>query len=880
MDDSNPFIVVSWSSTGILTNEVKQFTNKWGVKMRKVILCVAVLAVAAAVVVWAAVPSTLNDFFLPGSQPGQSGNIEHPSKCDNCHGGYDQAVEPAFNWRGSMMAQAARDPLFYACLAISNQDVPDAGDLCIRCHAPDGWLQGRSVPTDGSALNNNDREGVQCDFCHKLVKPTPLGVNPYPADPFYTANTYPADQSYLSTLTDIPPTSGNGMYVADNNNAKRGPFIDAAARHQMFYSPFHKDAALCGTCHDVSNPAFVLNADGTYSPNDWDTPSPSFDPYTMFPIERTYSEWLMSAYNSPGGVYAPQFGGNKEYVSTCQDCHMRDVTGYGCNKKGAPLRNDLPLHDMTGGNTFIPTVIEQAFPGETDPATLAAGIQRASDMLRKAAALDLTVAPNGTDYQATVRVTNETGHKLPSGYPEGRRIWINVQVYDETGALIKESGAYDPATGLLTHDDEVKIYEIKPGLSADLAAALQLSEGPSFHFVLNNTIYSDNRIPPLGFTNTNFESIQSPPVGYSYADGQNWDETTYFVPANAAQVVATLYYQTLSKEYVEFLRAENSTNDWGNILYSLWNTNGKSAPVVMKTSSFEIVPVVELPPVADFAASPQSGNAPLEVSFSDLSTNNPTAWSWDFGDGASSTLQNPIHTYANAGVYTVSLTALNDFGTDTRIKSNFITVTQASQVFLHVADMTVTREGRKNQNGLAAVTVGDQGSLPIEAATVLGYFNAPDNTILSGVTDASGVVLIASNKTRTPPGDWCFTVVDIQLSGASYDAGANVVTTACESGPAAKPAGTIADNYTMLHQNRPNPFNPTTEIAFSLPEASQVTLEVYNIMGQKVVTLINGYVEAGEHTVIWDGSNVTSGMYLYRLKAGAVDETRKMLLLK
>jgi hypothetical protein len=279
----------------------------------------------------------------------------------------------------------------------------------------------------------------------------------------------------------------------------------------------------------------------------------------MFPIERTYSEWLMSAYNSPTGVYAPQFGGNKEYVSTCQDCHMRDVTGYGCNKKGAPLRNDLPLHDQTGGNTFIPTLIDQVFPGETDPAALAAGIQRASDMIQKAALLDLSIAPNGTDYQATVRVTNETGHKLPSGYPEGRRIWINLKVYDETGAVIKESGAYDPATGLLTHDDEAKIYEIKPGLSADLAAALQLPEGPSFHFVLNNTIYSDNRIPPLGFTNANFASIQSPPVGYSYADGQNWDETTYFVPAGAARVVATLYYQTLSKEYVDFLRDENST---------------------------------------------------------------------------------------------------------------------------------------------------------------------------------------------------------------------------------------------------------------------------------------------------------------------------------
>jgi mono/diheme cytochrome c family protein len=392
--------------------------------MRKTLIPAVLLALGAAVVAWAVVPSTLNDFFLPGSQPNQSGNIEHPGKCDNCHGGYDQAVEPAFNWRGSMMAQAARDPLFYACMAISNQDVPDAGDLCIRCHAPDGWLQGRSVPTDGSALNNNDREGVQCDFCHKLMKPTPLGVNPYPDDPVYSADTYDPDQAYLTTLSDIPPSSANGMYIADADNAKRGPFTDAAARHQMYYSPFHQEAGLCGTCHDVSNPAFARNPDGTYWPNDWDTPAPDFDPYTMFPIERTYSEWLMSAFNTPEGVYAPQFGGNKQYVSTCQDCHMRDMSGYGCNKKGTPWRDDLPLHDMTGGNTFIPIIIEQAFPGETNPAALQAGIQRASDMLQKAATLELNVEPNGTDYLATVNITNKIG--LSGGpahldQPEGLR---------------------------------------------------------------------------------------------------------------------------------------------------------------------------------------------------------------------------------------------------------------------------------------------------------------------------------------------------------------------------------------------------------------------------------------------------------------------------
>jgi hypothetical protein len=451
-----------------------------------------------------------------------------------------------------MMAQAARDPFFYACMAISNQDVPESGDLCIRCHSPAGWLEGRSIPTDGSALNNNDREGVQCDFCHKLLMPSPLGVNPFPGDPNYTADTYPQDQTYLATLSHIPGSSSNGMYVADASNAKRGPFFDAAARHKMFYSPFHSESNICGTCHDVSNPAFTKDGNGGYMPNDWNTPAPDFDPYSMFPVERTYSEWLMSEYNTPLGVLAPQFGGNKQYVSTCQDCHMRDVTGVGCNKKGAPVRSDLPLHDLTGGNTFIPTLIDAVFPGETDPAALNAGIQRAREMLQKAASLDLNVVPNSNGYLATVRVTNETGHKLPSGYPEGRRIWLNLKVYDGANGLIKESGAYDFATADLTHDAEAKIYEIKPGISADLAPAVGLPAGPSFHFVLNNQIFKDNRIPPRGYDYSNFLTIQSPPVTdgnpdpQMYGPGQNWDETEYQIPAQAARVEVILYYQTTS----------------------------------------------------------------------------------------------------------------------------------------------------------------------------------------------------------------------------------------------------------------------------------------------------------------------------------------------
>jgi len=83
-----------------------------------------------------------------------------------------------------------------------------------------------------------------------------------------------------------------------------------------------------------------------------------------------------------------------------------------------------------------------------------------------------------------------------------------------------------------------------------------------------------------------------------------------------------------------------------------------------------------------------------------------------------------------------------------------------------------------------------------------------------------------------------------------------------------------------LNQNYPNPFNPSTAIAFSLPEASDVMLEVFNVLGRKVTTLARERFEAGDHTVQWDASAVSSGMYLYRLTAGDFTETKKMLLLK
>ncbi len=83
-----------------------------------------------------------------------------------------------------------------------------------------------------------------------------------------------------------------------------------------------------------------------------------------------------------------------------------------------------------------------------------------------------------------------------------------------------------------------------------------------------------------------------------------------------------------------------------------------------------------------------------------------------------------------------------------------------------------------------------------------------------------------------------------------------------------------------LAQNYPNPFNPTTKISYSVPSRAQVTLRVYNILGQKVETLVDEVKEAGAHVVTWDASEFASGMYFYKLSAGATKLSKKMVLLK
>lgn len=124
---------------------------------------------------------------MPGTQPDQGVKLDGPGQCVNCHADYDPLTAPVNNWQGSMMAHAARDFLFWATMTVADQDAiwaignPNASDICLRCHLPVGWLDGRSDPTNASLMTGLDFDGVQCKVCHNLY------------DPFYQA-TYNGDR--------------------------------------------------------------------------------------------------------------------------------------------------------------------------------------------------------------------------------------------------------------------------------------------------------------------------------------------------------------------------------------------------------------------------------------------------------------------------------------------------------------------------------------------------------------------------------------------------------------------------------------------------------------------------------------------------------------
>ena len=623
---------------------------------------------------------------LPGTQPGEVGNLESADKCDNCHQATSPVVNIAHDWRGSMMSHAGRDPIYWATVAIAEQDFDGSGDLCIRCHTMGGWLAGRSTPTDASALTEADAaDAVGCDVCHKMTNPD------------NSEHSGEQNAHFVANDGGTPPEGyyGSAQLSLSAGNTKLGPYSDAVPKHQWDESEFHRSVDFCGSCHDVSNPVVgdLAPNNGAQQPlaagtfdgqlntptnprNIEDKAAFNNPPYKYGVVERTFSEYKagllsqtpVSAYlglpadlqagsiqlardaaltAGTGGNYAD---GTLRYFS-CQTCHMAATTALGCNKNGVPLRTDQPMHDLTGGNYWIPEVM-QYMDGENtlllgsgltaaEVSGMDAGALRAKSNLENAASLEVT--------DNTLKVVNLTGHKLISGYPEGRRMWLNIVWKDAADATIREDGKYgsmavtfdvngdgnvdvdDTVDTLLDLDDSnTKVYEAHGAITKEWADKLilvsplyadvvvaydrvtglpthdvgdiaELDPGEyheTFHFVLNNKVVKDNRIPPWGMAyNESLTRSILPVPATQYGDPgpggiyDYFDDFALNPPVGAVVADIKLMYQPTSWEYIQFLDHANNgsvaflANEGANML-DAWLNTGMATPHVMASATW------------------------------------------------------------------------------------------------------------------------------------------------------------------------------------------------------------------------------------------------------------------------------------------------------
>lgn len=496
-----------------------------------------------------------------GTQPmalGASG-IAPPSRCAQCHADPSSGDLPNDLYRGTAMHLSSVDPFYLAALEIAFEDVGEDAEMCVRCHVPTGWLAGRGTPASGVRFSNADKHGISCDLCHRAIVPEPL--LPLETDPDLDGGVLgdaSADEDAAVLGFEMLLLENAQLFVQEGNEIKHGPHGSAPSQgHDAQRSALISDSRLCAHCHEVTLPQTNRkNLDGS------DTGQP-------MPIERTYTEWQNSIYSDPVSG------------KSCQDCHMPRYTGVSANTAGVPTR-ELGDHTIVGGNTLLSRMVAHLYATRDidELRNLSADAERvtaAARRLLQEESARLEARPITEQGMLTIRVVNKTGHKLPTGYAEGRRMWLGHEVTYLDGSPALRSGTPDTSTfDFVSGEEPVRTWEIKLGTAAD--------NEPSFHFALVDAVYKDNRIPPEGFV----PNEDTAHVGYSYpiqADGTlpHWDDVSLELGSPACWPVVVnvkLYYQMASGEYYRFLR-DNAPNA-GADLEAAWNAVGGSVPEVMQ----------------------------------------------------------------------------------------------------------------------------------------------------------------------------------------------------------------------------------------------------------------------------------------------------------
>ncbi|MCH9681834.1 MAG: cytochrome c family protein [Deltaproteobacteria bacterium] len=484
-------------------------------------------------------------------------------------------------WQGSMMANSARDPVFWAGVAIAAQDEPTETVDCVRCHAPRAFLEGRGGAIAIDELQPDDFGGVSCDLCHRMVD-------------------------------DGVTAAGNARYVIDDVAVdglvpRRGPWTYAPGEPSPPH-PWTDDAdhlassRMCGTCHDVTTGRERVGDDGVGLG-------------VGFNEQRTYSEWLGSVYAQPGDDFR-----------SCQSCHMpavEDVAGCEMHALNGDTHPQGRRHDLVGSGRHMMGILQQLY-GSAGTQTIPDfhfddSMERVDQFLTEAATVQIE-APAMVDVAAglqdlLVTVTNESGHKLPTGYSEGRVMWLELTASYQ-GQRLWSSGEWAPGVGLVD-DPQLRRYE---------AIAERFADGEQLHLLHNDHWVVDHRIPPRGL----LPDLETDPVGGRYPlqpDGTwaHFDEVSYAFAGRAVEdatpgepdtltIEARLLLVVNTPEYVEFLAAANQTNDAGDRVSELFADYGEPEPLVVATASVD-VPLTGLsdPPSADSTGAGTSTTASDET---------------------------------------------------------------------------------------------------------------------------------------------------------------------------------------------------------------------------------------------------------------------------
>jgi hypothetical protein len=489
----------------------------------------------------------------PDADPGfESTHFSGSANCNSCHDGLrDQNgrdVSINSEWSASMMANAARDPVFHAKFASEVKRNPELAPVlskkCLHCHAPmasfeadfDGeeltLLSDTGILDPANPYHDEAMEGVSCTVCHQIEDSEDLG-----------------EEGSFSGGFKIPTVGESSSRVSYGQY--QAPFVNLM-RRETGITPKHSrhmaDSAVCGTCHNLKTP--VVDGNGEVVSNDTGH---------EFPEQAVYSEWQHSDSADEGSN--PQ---------SCQDCHMQSADGVRMATRPRRLSrvDDFKRHGFSGANTVVMDILDS---NRTELGVTSQGLDDAivssREFLKSAAEIKILSAVRvGKQLEVDIQVINRTGHKLPTGYPS-RRVWIDFQVLKQNGEQVFRSGRmnadgsiagvdsdavasqFEPHRQVIDNENQVQVYE---SIMGDTDGAL------TYTLLRAADYLKDNRIPPSGFDKAEVPDDIAV-IGNAYDDsdfGDGSDRVTYSIDvpdSGSLRIVATLRYQPLAGGFLNDL---------------------------------------------------------------------------------------------------------------------------------------------------------------------------------------------------------------------------------------------------------------------------------------------------------------------------------------